>query len=336
MKWWTDSMQRSYQMLIGFHMNDAIKAGQDFKTMDPHFSRMLDRYGIREAEWNIIKQAKGVDIMGNEMITPVSIKMLGDAPAIRETAVKVAAMMHEEANTAIVTPGARQYSWINEKAPAGTKTGELIRSLALFHNFTLALTQKVFPRVFGVEGTAGFRAGTAAQFALGMIITGGIAYQLKEISKGRNPRDITEPKFWLSATMQSGGFGIFGDFLYSDVQKFGGGLMSTAGGPVLGLVDDFKKLTFDNIWAAARGEDTHIGAEAIQFVKNYTPYINLFYIRAALDHLLFFTVQEAANPGYLRRMRSRAQNQNNQTFWWDPQDTLPEEAPNLGAMVGEK
>lgn len=341
-EWWTESMKRSYQTLIGFELNNAVKGGLD--KMPVQFHAMLKRYGIGDAEWQIIQKSEAVKIAGEDMITPGQIKrmaddleMMGDkatAQSIRETAIKVAGMMHEEADIAIVSPGARESAIMKNMTRPGTFAGEAMRSFALFKTFSMSLTTKVLPRIWAVEGTAGFRAGLAAQFALGVIVAGGISYQLKQISMGRNPRDIETPEFWLAAAAQSGGLGIFGDYLFADYNRFGGDILSSLGGPIGGLASDFAKLTVGNARQSLMGKDTHFAAEAMQFVKNQTPLINLWYTRAALDHLLFFTAQEAVNPGYLRRMRQKVQHENKQTFWWKPQDTLPEEVPDLGYMLG--
>lgn len=332
-KYWTDSVQGAFQELIGIGLHDA--STMEFKALPERFRQMLERYGINDADWQTIRKAEAVEINGEKMITPLSVKMLGNTPELRETAIKVAAMMDTEAKIAIVEPGARQISWATEDAPGGTKLGEFAKSFWLFRNFSIALAQKVLPRVWGIEG-GWHRAGLTAQYALTMMIAGGASYQLKQIMFGKNPQDITDPKFWLAATAQSGGMGIFGDFFLQKQNRFGGGLVGTIGGPMLGLGDDVLNLTVGNIWQAGEGKESHFGAEAIQFAKNWgLGPANMFYTRAALDHLLFFTVQEAANPGYLRRMRHRAE-QDGRTFWWDPQDTLPEEAPDMRAMIGEK
>jgi len=330
MTWWTDSMKAAYQKLIAFHAADAATHG----ITDPHFKAMLERYGITDADWQIIRTAQQADLSGQKMLTPMAIKKLGDTPEIREAAIKYSAMLTEEADIAIVSPGVRERALIKDSTRPGTAAGEFMRTTALFKTFTLSLSTKVLPRVFAAEGTRGFRAGVAAQFAVSMIVAGGISYQLKQLAFGRNPRDITTPSFWLAAAAQSGGLGIFGDFMFSDYNRFGGDLTATIAGPVGSFASEAAKLTFGNARQAIMGKETKFGAEAFQFVKNYTPLVNLWYTRAALDHLLLFQVQESMNPGYLRRMRRRTKQENNQTYYWDPQDRLPEEAPDLGYMFG--
>lgn len=332
-EWWTNGMKRAYQTLIGFQLTEAVEKGPE--AMGPQFNAMLRRYGITEADWDIIRQAQPAEIYGEMVITPGAVKLLGDAPEIREAAIKLAGLMHEEADIAIVSPGAREVALLKDSTKPGTLSGEMMRSFALFKTFTVALSTKVLPRVLNSEGTTGFRAGLAAQFALGMIIAGGISYQLKSVSMGRDPRDMTTVAFWGAAAAQSGGMGILGDFLFADYNRFGHDMVASMAGPVGGFVQDAGKLTLGNVAQAIKGEDLKLAAESMQFVKNYTPLVNLWYTRAALDHLLFFQVQESMNPGYLRRMKSRVEAENNQSFWWAPGDVLPREAPDLGAAVGQ-
>jgi hypothetical protein len=335
MKWWTDAMQRAYQMLISFHMAGAKDMA--FDALDPRFSNMLKRHGIDQAGWDIIRRSETVEISGERMITPTTIKMLGETEGIdtRDLAIKVAGMLHENSMVAVATPGARQRAWINEHAPAGTKTGELMRSLALFHMFAISMQQRVLPRILNAEGTSGFRAGLMAQFVLGTVVAGAVSYQLKEISKGRNPRDISDAKFWLAAAAQGGGIGIFGDLAFADANRFGKSFATTLAGPMWGTVDDLYRVTVSNIHQAATGKNAHFWADAIQFGKNQAPLINLWYTRAALDHLLLYNAQEAANPGYLNRMQSRLKTENNQTMWWKPTDKMPTQGPDFKAMIGK-
>jgi hypothetical protein len=151
---------------------------------------------------------------------------------------------------------------------------------------------------------------------------------------------MTTPEFWGAAAAQGGGVGIFGDLLLGDANRFGGGFVQTAAGPVAGLLGDIQKLTAGNAMSAVDGKKhkksglEDLAGDSIQFVKNYAPMMNLWYTRLALDHLVFYQIQEALNPGYLQRMKRRTKSQNNQTFWWEPGDHVPESGPSLTEAFG--
>ncbi len=322
MNWWSDGGQRAFQALIGFHLADIVKGGGETDAW--HFNKTLERYGIGQKEMEIIKQAQPVEIMGHEMITPVSIKILGDTPAIRETALKVAALMGEESRIAIFQPGAHTKAIMHGSSAPGTLAGEALRTMGLFKSFSIGMMTQVLPRVMGVEGTRGYKAGIVAQYVLSMMIGGAVALQLRTMARGLNPRDMTSAEFWTASAAQAGGLGIFGDFLFADYSRMGQDIGTTLAGPVWSQVDDAFKLTLGNIHKAAQGKKTDFLANAVQMAKNDAiPYLNFFYTRAALDHLIFFTAQEAANPGYLRRMKQNVENSNNTTWYWPPNEALP-------------
>ncbi len=44
---------------------------------------------------------------------------------------------------------------------------------------------------------------------------------------------MSDPAFWAKSAMRGGG-GLFGDFLFADQNRYGGGIVATLTGPVLG------------------------------------------------------------------------------------------------------
>lgn len=67
-----------------------------------------------------------------------------------------------------------------------------------------------------------------------------------------------------------------------------------------------------------------------------TPCANLWYTKAATNHLILPQLQEMANSGYNVRVRDRAQNEFDVTGWWrNPGDMAPRSAPNFGKAIGD-
>lgn len=356
-KYWTDSMRQGFQLLISSHVADARDLA--FGELDPQFQLMMERNGITSEHWDIIRLAEAADIGGFSAITPWMVKKAVskgmDAAAslpgakasvaaertVLEAAERYAALLAEEANIAILHPGKKEQAMIKWGTKPGEMPGELMRSVFMFKSFSLAILTKHLPRLTSSEyGSVKSRTEVGAQLLVGMMLTGALAIQLKDIFKGKNPRDMTDPAFWGAAFMQAGGLGIFGDFMLADANRFGGGFVSTVGGPVAGMITDIQKLTVGNAMSATDGKKRKKGpvedfaGDSIQFAKNYAPLMNLWYTRLALDHLVFYQIQEALNPGYLQRMKRRTKSQNNQTFWWDPADSVPESGPSLSAAFG--
>lgn len=94
-------------------------------------------------------------------------------------------------------------------------------------------------------------------------------------------------------------------------------------GPLGSSIAQFAGLTFGNIRRASAGEDTHVGADAVRFVKGLTPGANLWYTKAVTDHLLFNQLQEAVSPGYLEKYTKRQEKTYNRRYWWRPDETIP-------------
>lgn len=356
-KYMTDSFLQGYQILIA--KTAAAARELSFAELEPAFARMLKNQGITEAHWDIIRQSDTVKIGHFDVITPMTIKRTitkeMDASAsqpgarattaaelqVREAMERYAGMLSEEARVGVLHPGLKDQAIVKGSTHPGEIPGELMRNIFFFKTFSVAMITKVLPRVFSAEyGPVKSRVEVGAQLLVGMMLTGALAVQLKEIFKGKNPRDMTDPHFWGAAFMQAGGLGIFGDFMLADANRFGGGFVSTLGGPVAGMVQDIQKLTVGNAATAADGKHHKKGpledlaGDSIQFAKNYAPLMNLWYTRLALDHLVFYQIQEAINPGYLHRMKQRTKAQNNQTFWWDPNDSTPESGPSLSEAFG--
>jgi hypothetical protein len=81
----------------------------------------------------------------------------------------------------------------------------------------------------------------------------------------------------------------------AEVSRFGNKPLETVAGPTLGTAANLVDL-----WAKVRSGDD-AASSALRLAQNNTPFLNLFYSRIAMDHLFLWSVQEAMNPGSLRR-----------------------------------
>lgn len=325
MKYWTDAMKTAHAALYGQHL--SMVRDVPFKDLESRFKQTLQRHGIDQVEWDVIRQTETVELGGRQLIVPSKV-------ADRGVSLKLFGMFADEGDVAVLSPDFKERALAKGNSTPGSVWGEIRRDVALFRMFTIGMLTKILPRIVASapEGSQYSRAQIATTFALGTILAGAFNLQNKEIAKGRNPRDMTDPAFWGAAAAQSGGLGIYGDFLFADYNRFGGGFLETAAGPVGGLLGDASRLTFGNLRQAADGEDTDVGAETVKFAKNYfVP--NLWYTKTALDHLLFYRVQETVNPGYLARMKRRVESENDQSFWWNPEDATPAGPPDFSRMA---
>jgi hypothetical protein len=185
-----------------------------------------------------------------------------------------------------------------------------------FKSFGIAVMQRAFLREFhgygpkfGISQVKGL-----STLMLGSLAFGYAAMTLKDLVKGKKPRPIDSAKTWTAAMAQGGGMGIYGDFLFGESSRMGGGFLETLGGPTVGKAADAKRL-FDS---AKSGDD--VAAQALRFAVSNTPGNNLFYTRMAADYLFLYEIQEAINPGYLRRMERKAEQERGQEWWLRPSE----------------
>jgi len=246
-------------------------------------------------------------------------------------------MVDAETNFAVPSSSIKGRATLIGQTQPGTLQGELLRSFAMYKNFGVTLVNTHLQRGMAQAGMKG-KGGYFADLLISTTIMGALAMQLKEMSKGRDPRPMEGTEFWLAAFLQGGGLGIYGDFLFSDVNRFDRGLEMTIAGPVVGFVDDVRKLTVGNLVEAAYGEDTNAATEAVSFAARYTPGASLWYMRLGLERMVVDRMKKYTDPKAgqkMRRLESRYKREYGQRYWWRPGQDRPSRSPDLGNILSE-
>lgn len=248
--------------------------------------------------------------------------------ARRDAMLRLMSTVREEVDMAVIVPGARERVIMMDGLQRGTLKGELVKSFFLFKSFPIAMLLRHWGRASRMPGAG--RAVYMASLMASTTLLGALTLQIKELINGRDPKKMSEARFYGEALLQGGSLGIFSDFLYSlSTQNFRGPV-ATFLGPQIGLLEEAFMLSAGNLVEAAQGEDTNFGAELTKFIKGITPGGNLWYARAALDHLIFQQMQDYYSPGYIRNMKRRGRKEFGQEYWWDPGQAQPSRAPDLG------
>lgn len=267
-----------------------------------------------------------------------------------ELANKAQVLVSEFTAMATSEPGEVERAMMLMGTKAGTGTGELIRHAMQLKSFTVSIMRKHIGRELhgyraeristgkALMSTAKelftiFGAGDKSSIAgmANLVVTGTLlgyaSLNLKRIAKGQKPLIPQDAKqagqTLLASAAQSGSFGIYGDFLLGDAVKtrMGHSPVGTLMGPTFGLIEDVA-----NIYAKAR-EGKDIGATTFNFVLNNTPIVgaayNHFLVRTVADNLIMYRMQEAMNPGYLRRMEKRMKKDLNREFIIPPSTYIP-------------
>ncbi|PTS83991.1 hypothetical protein DBR00_11455 [Pseudomonas sp. HMWF032] len=331
---WTTAMRRGFSVEI---MSRLAADTRGAWGSDAKLQGRLERYGINQDDWAVWQAAMPEDWRGQKMLTPESIGALtGFSARQKNDAIgKLLGYIQNESEFTSLQPGLMTRATLRQGTQAGSLGGESLRHLTLFKSFGVAMFERHWKRAAQIESTAGKIAYSASLFT-GLLMAGAMTNQLMDIINGRDPRDMSDGKFWLQAMLRGGGVGIFGDILNTGLGGDNrGGQSNLTGllGPVVGTAADIG-LTAGSVFKEGT-EPADIGANMLRIGYQNTPFIRSWYTKAAFEHAVFHDMQELLSPGYLRRMERRAKKEFNQSFWWQPGDELPDRAPDLGAAVGE-
>lgn len=341
---WTDTLRRSFSMTM---MGGLAKMSKtDWGKLSEYDRWRMTSKGITEDDWAVIRQAQLTTHRGSEFLTPEAIRASGSPEADRVVA-KVLGLITDESEYAVLNPDlATRVMSSGGGEQRGTMRGELARSVMQFKSFPIAMVSRHWRRMLdtpqGLDGApvAANRVAYAGALFASLGALGAIAYQTKQIVSGKDPADMTRPKFWVKAVAQGGVLSIMGDILLADsteeAGQYASKTISGLAGPTIGAAADLTlKVIKGNIDKAAAGKETHAAAEAITLARSHLPYVNLWYAKAALDHAGMHALQGNLSPGYLSRMQQRAHKEWGQDWWWKPGTGGPDRAPDFTAIGGK-
>ena len=209
------------------------------------------------------------------------------------------------ASDAIMLPGAFERSLSKIAGGAGTVPGELNRMLMQFKTFPIT----VLRRSLAPTSQRGVKPVIELIFMTTMI--GMFSYQAKEYLKGRTtlPVDLS---LVLKGFIQGGAAGLYGDVIMSAGQSKERFLSGLAGPGITSsyeLVAAMIELTKEPFTDDAKALN-----KFARFARTHMPYQNLFYTKMALDYMIFNSLSELGNPGYLNRLERRIMRENEQEF----------------------
>lgn len=337
---WTQAGKHGFG--LAFMAELASRTGQSFGELHPALQRTFRRYGLTAAEWDAIRLEGGGSRAPRsvDLLTPTEVhtamKAAGrDAERLAERYLE---MILQETEYAVPTGTLRAKAASYGGLRKGVLIDEVWRSGLQFKMFGLSVALLQGQRIAAEITQNGFARGAAYAAALLATTTlyGALAIQLKEISKGRDPRPMTGDKaasFWGGAMLQGGGAGIYGDFLASETNRTGGGLARTIAGPTADVIAGLMSLSSKQAAEALRGEKTNFGRELTRFVGQNTPGGSVWYARAAYERLALDALQRQVDPeasqAFEHRRRQQLKDYGNE-YWWEPGASSPRRGPRLG------
>lgn len=315
---WTDAGRKAFGMEFGAMLADNFHI--PFSDLDDSLLRAFREYGINETDWDVFRKTR-----------PLSFKNAKFADLTRPGGRKFHQMIMSETDFAVPTPDAKVKAITNWGIPRASIEGQAWRSAMMLKSFPATIIMTHFYRL-AYQATMADKLRYLAAITATTTVLGGIALQAKDIAAGRDARPIDE-KFVIAALQQGGGLGIFGDFVFSDVNRFGGGLTETITGPTGELLDTSVRFTLGNLREALSGEETNILGESVQILDRYTPDIWQTHL---FSNALFDQLELLSNPDAQKRFNRitrKRRKEFEQDYWWKPGELLPDRLPDIGAAV---
>jgi hypothetical protein len=327
---WTQAGKHAFGLSIQAEL--ASRAGGTFGDLPAGLQRLFRRYGLTPVDWDAIRAQGAGD---PDFLTPQMVQASG----VQNLAERYLEMILQETEYAVPSGGLKAQAISYGGLRRGVARDEFWRSAGQFKMFGLSVAmlqgQRIASEIIAKGGWRG--AGYAAGLLITTTLYGALAIQLKELAKGRDARPMDDAKFWGHALLQSGGLGIYGDFLFAETNRVGGGLARTLVGPTADVAAGILALGPGNVAQWVRGEKTNTGREVVRFLAQNTPGGTNWYLRLAYERVLLDNLQRLADPeahaAFRRKVQMQRRDYRNE-FFWAPGETAPQRAPDLGAALG--
>ena len=330
------AQRRAFNFGVMAHMADQV--GKTFEDLPAQTRRLLAGYGIKAADWDVMRQADLHTPQGSAPFLRFREIQNVDHPKAAEAALKYLEMMAGETERAVPSSSWRVRSMLTGGTREGTLAGEMARSFSMFKGFIGSFAMTHLEAVKQEIARDKFHGGAAAGAYLAALTLGGmLVLQLKNIANGKDLRSI-DPSTkegrdtWAHSFMTSGGLGIFGDFLASDHSSYGHGPLETLAGPVVTSGID----AYTGLKAAMDGKKPlaqRVATGLVDFAQNNTPILSTHwalkaaYQRIALDQLRYLADPEAHRK--FRQSADRLRKETGQGMFWPRGAVAPERPPGM-------
>ena len=327
---WIASLKSS--MALGVSKFYGSLSETKFLDLEKRERNFLTLYGIDEGKWNMLRSIKTLAVDNKRYLTAEAVDDISDDVINSYVGRKLSAreirnfkkdlqltwknVLNDQGTHGTPEPDTQIRSITRMGTVRGTAMGEVNRFVMQYKNFSVSLYKKILRREmdsYGPDESKLIGASMLASTLMLGTIFGYIVLSVKDMLSGRSPRDPKKSAVIMQAFVQGGGGGIYGDFLMSEVQnQYGNGVLETAAGPTAG---DIKKL-IDVV--RNMNEPKKAGKKFLQLAEGHTPFINLYYTKAAYDYLIGYQIKEYLDPGFFNRMKKRNEENRGQTYYFKP------------------
>lgn len=329
----TQAIRAATAKMLGARL--AKHADTKFGELPEQLRMNLGRYGIKEKEWSVISQARanfgdGVVALSPEKVLELPQARFKELGINRsETYLKLATAMNEATEMGTLTGDTYTRTLFYQGTTDDSFWGQMARYIAQFkqapvQNIRVAARLQASNIKTGNKLTDALNDAQSLGIAAAWMTTMGIAsYYAKEvIMKGNTPPPPSTDT--VKEGLVRGGFaGIMGDYLMAEYNKSYRNFVADMAGPAIGESAKIMKLYA----AAVRGEFKENRHEFLRIAVRQIPGNNVWWAKAAFEHLVLDGVQEWMAPGYTMRMDRKLKGK-------DQQRIFPSVGvPNSGALI---
>lgn len=320
--------------MMGFMARVSDQSWDDLATKNKKFYEFLSSFDITRNDWDALRAIKkynpdDTDLPGAEFLRPIDIlkSNLPEEQAM-DIYAKFQAAINNFVDFAVPVAKVRGQLFLGKTRP-GTLSGELLRSMLQFKQFPLTFHFTHIMRVVKMSSAAD-KAKAAADLLISTTLMGSLAYELKQITKGKKTTDFEDMdkkehiSYWTNQALHGGGLGFVGDVIGQ--LRYGSAFQP---GASLGVLGDLMNSTLGNGLRYLADEDPNVTGQIINFVKKNTPGASTWYGRLAMERKIFDYMSEMLDSDYYKkrkRLHQRARDENTE-FWWSPGEKTPSERP---------
>lgn len=343
---WTVANRRTQAMSFMFEAGDRL--GQSLAEMAKdgtrgrRFARWLEGFGIGEAEWAVIRQARPLDhgeAGGLLRMMDIVDSAPGDA-RVFDVALRYGDAVHAFMEEAVPMGTASSRELLGRATKAGTWSGEIARSTTMYLSYPASVMMSLMRATAweAAEGGAARGGLYAAGAAVSLTIGGAMLLQMIELRQGRDPRDVKDPTFWAMALARGGALGYYGDYVFGDYTRGSSQQVARLAGPVANSAGDLLAATLGgkDIAAALAGEtEVNRGKRLVDFGRRHMPLTSMWQVRPVTDRLIWDRLMLLADPAAHRQWRTKERQlmrEEGQGVWWGRGEAGPRRAPDFSTV----
>jgi hypothetical protein len=321
-----------------FQSTLARESKKAFGSLNKNLRATMKREGITAKDWDVIRATDIYDPQGYNQLRPPDLFKRTDLSSSER--IRLHGLVSDMMNKIILegVPEATTLSSValGKAIKRGTARGEVAGFLGLLKSFPVAIYQIHLRTYYREQKWGAGQLGYLPAYVVGTGGAGVLALQLGALASGKDFYDMSDPRTIMAGMLKGGGLGIMGDFLFSNINRFGGGMADTLAGPFFGLASDTTNLTIGNTAQMLRGEDTKLTSEILEFMNDWLPGTRTWYLRLLKERLIVDQIRLEADPKARSKMRRREQkmqrNEGRSSFWPAGQ-TRPTRAPDFDTLV---